>query len=214
MFSFFNKTKIGGDIGYYNLQEWWLSTFTEEERNYIEKTFCQLGSNINEHSLTKGKISFSSQSCAGFLQCLSGWFNNKEHREIAKKIIKKAYKEAIKGNDILDLHFTLYQIQEINYPDRDIDPNALNIVIKACEEQIKIAPLAIKAFKKEYPKQTLPSHGGYERLRIIYKKRGEFQKAIDLCKQAKKQGWSGCWDKQIEDLNRSLKRSDIGLSPR
>ena len=23
--------------------------------------------------------------------------------------------------------------------------------------------------------------------------------------QAKKQGWSGCWDKQIEDLNKSLR---------
>ena len=46
-------------------------------------------------------------------------------------------------------------------------------------------------------------HTGYEQLAIILEKQREYDEAIDLCKQAQKQTWSGEWDKRIE---RCLKR--------
>ncbi len=48
---FRNKPKITGTIGYFSLTEWWLSTFSEAERKYIEKKFRPLGG--SEESLTK-----------------------------------------------------------------------------------------------------------------------------------------------------------------
>lgn len=203
MFSLFNKSKpIEGEIGYYNLQDWWLTTFTQEERDHVEDIFRPLGADPTSKPLTEGKISSSSQKAAGLLSALAGWFYKPEDRYLAKKIIQKAYEEAIKGSNILDLHFTLQGMVEIYYRDRDTEPDALNKAIQACEEQIKIAPQASVAFKKQDFPDGLPAHTGYDQLRIIYKKQGEYQKAIALCEQAKKQGWNGDWDKKIEELKK------------
>lgn len=203
MFSLFNKSKpIEGEIGYYNLQDWWITTFTKEERNHIEDVFHPLGDDSKNKPLTEGKISSSSQKAAGLLSALAGWLYKSEDRCIAKKIIQKAYEEAIKGSDILDLHFTLQGMLEIYYRDRDTEPGALSKAVQACEKQIKIAPQAARGFLNKYPHQSLPSHAGYDQLRIIYKKQGKYQKAISLCEQAKKQGWNGDWDKKIEELKR------------
>lgn len=149
MFSLFNKSKpIEGEIGYCNLQDWWLTTFTQEERNHIEDVFNPLGGNSKTKPLTQGKISSSSQKAADLLHALAGWFNKPDDRYIAKKIIQKAYEEATKGSDILDLHFTLQTMMEIYYRDRDVEPDAFSKAIQACEEQISIAPQAVGAFKK------------------------------------------------------------------
>ena len=203
MFSLFSKSKsIEGEIGYYNLQDWWLTTFTQEERNHIEDVFHPLGGDPKTKPLTEGKISSSSQKAAGLLSALAGWFNKPDDRYLAKKIIQKAYEEATKGNDILDLHFTLQTMMEIYYRDRDTEPDALSKAIQACEEQISIAPQAVAEFKKQDFFDGLPSHAGYDQLRIIYKKQGEYLKAIALCEQARKQGWNGDWDKKIEELKK------------
>lgn len=198
MFNIFKKEKqIEGELGYYGLVDWWLTTFSEEERKHIEDVFHPLGANPGSKPLTEGKIDYSSQNAAGLLHSLAGWFNKPEDREIARKIIEKAEELAQNGKDILDSHFTLQQEIEIYYRDRDTDPTALGKAIKACEQQIKIAPEAAKAFLKEYPGQSLPAHVGYTQLAIILKKQGEYKKLIEVCEQAKKQGWSGDWDKRI-----------------
>ena len=188
MFNIFNKKrKISGEIGYYGLEEWWLTVFNNTERDHIEEVFQPMGGDSNSKPLTEGDLSYSSQSSAGLLHCLAGWFNKTGDREIAKKIIAKAYELALEGNNILDLHFTLLQKMEIYYRERDADPKALHIAIKACEDQIKIAPQAAKQFRKEYPK-----------------KQGKFNDVVQLCQQAKKQGWSGNWDSRISEARKKM----------
>ncbi|HEX6977634.1 MAG TPA: hypothetical protein VF185_04775 [Patescibacteria group bacterium] len=205
MFNISKKEKqIEGEIGYYSLVDWWLTTFTEEERSHIEEVFHPFGADPNSKPLTEGKIDYSSQNAAGLLHALAGWFNKPGDREIARKIIQKAEELAQKGTDVLDLHFTFQQEIEIYYRDRDTDPTALDKAIKACEEQIKIAPETAKAFLKEYPGQSLPAHVGYSQLAIILKKQGEYKKVIEVCEQAKKQRWSGDWDRRIEEARKKL----------
>ena len=82
------EPKIQGVIGYFGLSEWWLSAFSEEERNYIVKIFQPLGS--TGESLVKGNISFTSGRAIGLLSSLAGWFGKKEDRTIAYRILKKA----------------------------------------------------------------------------------------------------------------------------
>lgn len=203
MFGLFNgKSEIRGEIGYFKLQDWWLTCFTQEERDHIEEVFHPMGADPNSKPLTQGDISYTSQTAAGLLGSLAGWFNNPRDREIAKKIIQKADELAPESEDVLDHHFTLQQKMEIYYRERGTSPEAMETAIQACREQIAFAPQAAKAFQKEYPGETLPAHAGYSQLRIILEKQGKFDEAIELSEQAKAQGWSGAWDKMIETLNK------------
>ena len=46
IFNIFNKfksNKIGGDIAYYNLEEWWSNDFSEEERTIIREIYKPFG---------------------------------------------------------------------------------------------------------------------------------------------------------------------------
>lgn len=104
---FFGKKekRIGGDIGYYGLADWWLETFTEDERRYMEHTFQPMSVGVGggrSSSLTTGQILNSSQSACAFLGALAGWFNKPNDRYLAHKILDKA--EQIPGNT-LDKHF-------------------------------------------------------------------------------------------------------------
>lgn len=207
MFKLFHQQeKIEGAIAYYHLQDWWLHAFTQEERSHIESVFHPLGTDPKRKPLTEGKIEYSSQNAAGLLHALAGWFNNPQDRHIAHKIIEKANELAQSGSDALTLHFTLQQEIDIYYRERNNDPAALGKAIKACEEQIRIAPQAAQQFLQKYPIQRLPRHVGYSQLAIILKKQGNYQRVIELCEQAKKQGWAGDWDKRIAEANQKLDR--------
>lgn len=201
------KTKITGQIGFFNLQDWWESSFTQQERNHIEEIYHPMGSESNSKPLTEGELSGTSQTASGLLWALAGWFNNPQDREIAKKIIAKAEQMACVSGNILDIHFSLSQKIEIYYRERETTTDGLEKAIQACKEQIAIAPNVAKAFLKEYPQQPLPAHVGYRQLRIILEKQGNFDQAIKLCELAKQEGWADDWDKQILTLNKKKQKS-------
>lgn len=202
MFGISSKTEIKGDIGFFGLQDWWLSEFTKEERDRIEEVYQPMGYEPGSKPLTQRDITSTSQTAAGLLQALAGWFNNPRDREIAKKIIKKSEELAPAGGNVLDRHFTLSEKIVIYYRERETTPDGLEKATQACRDQIELAPEAIKAFLKEYPWQALPAHQGYRQLRIILEKQGKYDEAIKLCEQAKMQGWADDWDKMIDTLNK------------
>src|SRR5665647_1529813 len=118
---FFGKKdkKIGGDIGFYGLADWWLTTFTEEERRYMESVYQPMtagSSGGQTSSLTSGHILSSSQSVCGFLGTFAGWFHKADDRYLAYRIFDKA--EQVPGNT-LDKHFLYHQMIKTYYPDRD-----------------------------------------------------------------------------------------------
>ncbi len=96
----------------------------------------------------------------------------------------------------MDVHFLYGEKIKIFYRNRE-KPGGLNKSIEACKQQIAYASKAAKAFKKEF-NGSLPSHKGYEQLAIIFEKQKEYQSAIEICKQAESQGWSGEWKKRIQ----------------
>jgi len=197
MFNLFkSQKKIGGEIAYFNLTDWWLKTFSEQERDYIVKTFRPLGGSGD--ALISGEIQYNSGSAVSLLANLAGWFKNVKDREIGYKLLDKAEKLIIDDTEILDIHFFYHNKIEFYYRFRDIDQESLNIAIEACRKQIELSPRAILAFKKEYENEKLPAHTGYEQLAIILEKQEKYNEAIDLCKQAQKQAWNGEWNKRIE----------------
>lgn len=203
LLSFFSKPKkTKGLIGYFGLESWWLSEFTEDERRHIIATFQPLGSSGD--SLTSGDISYTSQTAVGLLHNLAGWFSKKKDRPIAHKLLGKAEELSETEGSVLDAHFLYGQKLEIYYKDRDI-PGYLEKAIEACNQQIAIGERAAKAFRKEYKDSPLPSHKGYQQLAIILEKQGKFDGTIELCRKAEKQGWAGDWAKRIE---RCRKKAD------
>lgn len=203
-----NTSKIEGDIGYFGLEEWWLSEFTEEERKHIENTYHPFGLPPDSKPLTEGEITSTSMTAAGLLNCLAGWFNNPEYRHIARKMLKKA-QELNKGTvglkNVLDEHFTLSEMIPVYYRDRE-KTGMLEKTIDACKQQIALAPQAARSFLAEYPNQPLPSHRGYEQLVIVLDKQGSLEEAIQLCEQAKVEGWAGDWDNRITRYKKKLEK--------
>ncbi len=205
LFSFFSKTKrIKGLIGYFGLEDWWLSEFSDDERRHIVETFQPLGSSGD--SLTSGDISYTSQTGVGLLQNLSGWFGKEKDRYIAYKLLAEAEELSKTEGSILDAHFLYGQKLAIYYKDRD-EPGGLENAIEACKQQISIGKEAAEAFLKEYKESPLPSHKGYQQLAIILEKQGKFDEAIKLCKQADEQGWAGDWEKRVERYRKKVTKA-------
>jgi hypothetical protein len=167
-----------GLIGYYNLTDWWLSTFTAEERNEIQ---ARPGSTTGraESSLMSVGIAFIQSKDFG----------------IAERLIAKATE--VGGASILDRHFDYEQMAQAYYRHRNDDPEALAPAIDACEKQILLGPEAAKAFLAEYPEDFLPAHHGFQQLAIIQEREKNYTEAIRLCREAMAQGWGGDWEKRI-----------------
>lgn len=200
------KSKTGGYIGYFGLDNWWLSEFSDDGRKLMENLYHPMGKDPNEKSLTEGVITYTSLTASNFLNGLSSWFTGPEHRDLARKILKKA--EEINRTEtgiksVLDEHFNLSETIPVYYRDRE-KPGMLDKAMDACKKQIELAPLAARQFLKEYPGQPLPTHRGYEQLVIILAKEGKYGEAVELCQQAKKQGWAGDWENRIDRYQRSL----------
>src|SRR5680860_1917116 len=66
-------SRVQGSFGYFDLGDWWLDTFTPEERRYIEEKHKPVGGS-GGNSLTQGTIGRTSQTAAGLLVGLSSWF--------------------------------------------------------------------------------------------------------------------------------------------
>lgn len=202
MFNLFKK-KPGGSLKYYGLWDWWISTFSEKEREIITSTFQPLGA--AENPLTEGEASYSSRSAVSLLSSLARWFKNEDQRTLAYKILEKADELADKAS-VLDQHF-LYQVKiEVYYRFRDIDDFALSRAKEGCKQQIALSPEAAKAFKDEYGDQVLPSHVGFKQLAIIKDKEGDWAGAIEVCERALNEGWDGDWGRRIERYEKKMNK--------
>lgn len=201
------EEQVGGTIAYHGLQNWWLSTFTSQERQYMEQAFEKVG---HEH-FTKGKPPMShSLTAAGYLNAMLSHFPTKRDSIIAARILDKAEELSLSGSRILDLHFAYMYGININYRNRDTDEKALDKAIEYCEKQISIAKETAVAFL-EMRSSGLPIHTGFKQLAIIREKQGDLEEAIALCEEAKRHGWGQGmtrgpedWDKRIERYKKRL----------
>ena len=102
------QSKIEGYIGYFGLEAWWLSEFTDAERDYIEQ---------RHQPLTQGQVWGTSRTAAGMLSDLASWFGSPEDRHIARHLLEKA--ESLRESSVEDRHFVYQGLIETYYRDRD-----------------------------------------------------------------------------------------------
>lgn len=120
------------------------------------------------------------------------WWNsklqNKHYRNLEK--INKLYKIA----NALDDKYSVQMTQCIN----------------ACKEDIEIAPAFVQLCIS--CNEPIPvEYGSFKRLAIIYDKRKEYNKAIDICTQALYLGFTNNGD-MYNRLSRLLKKSNGGVT--
>ena len=194
----FRRKQESGAIDHYGLTDWWLATFSAEERDYINSRYRPMGTSGGQLVGASAPADARSRAQAGwFLGILAGWFRSREDRDIALRILAKAEEASGVSGSVTDRHFAYQGLIQTHYRDRDARPGALDDAIVACQNQIAIAPKVAAAMRREYRGAALPRHVGFDQLVVIRAKQGDYAEAVRLCQEADRQGWRGDWGKRI-----------------
>lgn len=193
--------KIGGDIAYHKLEDWWMNEFSEEEREHIRETYKPFGAE-EEFAIDKGEILESSASRVHFLCFAIGGYTSYENFNIGRKFLEKAERLIGEESDIINVHFVYHYGIELYYSNRDKIEGALDGAIEYCKKQISISEEVKKAYLSK--EKLLPNHRGFKQLAIIYEKQGELEKAMEVTRLALKQGWNEDSERRFQRLEKKL----------
>lgn len=198
--------KNRGYLGYFGLFDWWMESFTTEERFYISDLHSRTPTlSIGEGSISiaSGDLFKTSQDIVSFLDSLVALFTDKGDIELAEKVIQKAEMVADYSKNLISRHFCYSRCGITYYKARNVDTVYYEKAQYFFQKQIDIHLLVFKAFKKELG--VIPSHGGFNQMAIILEKEKRYIDAIQLCITAKNTGWPGDWDKRIIKLEAKIK---------
>jgi hypothetical protein len=171
--------QVKGKIEYYDLENWWLTTFTEAEREYVDNRYQPM--NQSPHTLTQGNYAKRDGEiidAALFLNGLATWFRNKNDSSIQKRIHNKIdelgkHKPIEKPGYINGRHFVTYvndvkEIKKVGNLD-DAEKLLLRIIV------------VMEKLSKENNEGVGPWY--YEELAKIYRKRREYDKEVTILKR-------------------------------
>jgi hypothetical protein len=197
--------KNGGELGYFGLSEWWFSAFSLAERERMESAFRTPDLPRGARPLTRDRGLLAFQTTAGLLTTLAERLTEKlEDRSLACRILAKAEERATAEKDILGLHVIYHQMIRLHNRWREQCADAMDLLFAACHKQIQLAPQAAQALRVKSPSEPLPAHLGYQLAATMLELQGAYEQALELCRQAKAQGWTGNWSWRIQRLARQL----------
>ncbi len=198
-------------MGYFGLGGWWSSAFTRVERDHIEASFHPPGLPAGAKPLTTGRGGSNYHSAAILLTALAACLRDQpQDRHLALKVLAKAEERARAEDDVIGLHLVYQEMIRLHSKCRDHFPDALNLIFGACHKQVAMSEAAAQAFHDLRPHEALPAHLGYLTLAVLLEQEGSYRKAIELCKQARDQGWSGNWTWRIGSLAKRRDEQDLG----
>jgi hypothetical protein len=212
-----SREAVAGDIAAMGLQDWWFSTFSEPDREWMADTFMPLRIAADPSTATAHVISIERPLVDGsgcgaqrgafkHLSLLATWFSRPGYAHLALAFLEKSMEFIDSDTPILDRHFALADHCKVFYRWRDSVPGAFENAIKACEMCIDIHEQAAVEAKEFFG--MVPSHACFRQLRIIEEKRGNLDRAIALCEQAKAGGWADDWDKDIARLTKKKAKAE------
>lgn len=179
------------------LRHWWNHELSEEDRRLIRKHFDPFGASGDD--VIKGLIRGADSRPASTLSGIAGHLKAAKKYDLGRRVAEKAV-EVGKDEDLTDLHFAYQALIEVCYKERD-KKEQLQRAINACQGQVEIAPQVASEMRGEFP-NGLPAHRGFQQLAIIYEKQERYEDAIDVAREAKRQGWSGGWDNRVSRLEK------------
>lgn len=187
---------MAGYISFFNLDDWFTSTFSKEEQIFMNEKYAIGGIGSTPLFFGEDAIGYNGTP-AYFLASLSDWFNTKALYPICLRIIRKTEELFEEDQETAeDKHFYFLHLIKFYYKNRDINNN-LDKSIIYCKKQRAISSEAAKMMMNNpmLSMINLPNHTGFEKLAIIEKKNKNWENVIRICKQAKQEKWSGEWDK-------------------
>lgn len=157
--------------------------------------------------LVEGFSSRTPDEAASHLSMLATWFSKPGGENLAIKVAQKSIELIDDSLHPLDRHFMFANHCAVFYRWRDSVPGALDAAIDACQRGIAIQAEAAVEAKAEFG--TIPAHACYRQLRIIEEKRGDYDRAIALCQEARDGGWADDWDHHIARLQKRKEKAIV-----
>jgi hypothetical protein len=204
--------EVEGELGYFGLGAWWSAVFTKAEQDYIEASFHPPGLPAGAKPLTTGRGQSNFRSAPILLTILAGCLRNvPQERHLASTVLAKAEERARAEDDVIGLHFVYQEMIHLHSKWRDYSLDGLDLTFGACHKQVAMSEAAAQAFRDLRPQEALPMHLGYQTMAVLLEKEGSYTKAIEICRQARDQGWSGNWTWRIGSLARKRDEQDCGV---
>jgi hypothetical protein len=199
------RSQATGELGYFGLTGWWLSSFSAAEREYMEAAFHTCALPANSRPLTRDRGCTAFQTAAALLTVLADRLGEKPRdRDLASRVLAKAEQRAIAEDDVLGLHYVYHQVIRLHSRWKETFPDARDLAFAASHKQIRLAPRAAATLRQMHPHEPLPTHLGYLAASTMLEQEGALEAAIELCRQAQSGGWGGNWPWRIQQLNRKL----------
>lgn len=139
--------RLKGMVGYYRLSDWFLATFSPEERAGMQKLY-RAGYDDPRVTLTTGDIGEAppAETVLRFIGSLAQAFE--DFPAITQRILRKGIETIAPATDIIDIHFFYGVVAKTAYRHRDKVNGALETAMDFCNKQIQIAPMVMDAFRR------------------------------------------------------------------
>jgi hypothetical protein len=195
--------EIGGELGYFGLGDWWLSTFSTKQRRHMEALFQGPEMPAGARPLTRDRGLLGVQTAAGLLVLLADKLSSQvQDRPLACCVLAEAEGRATAAKDLLGLHFVYQQVIRLHLRWKGEFRDSLDLAFAACYKQMRISPQVLEILRDRYPGKPLPAHLGYLHAASILEQQGRHTPALDVCRQAQSEGWSGDWSLRIQRMAR------------
>ncbi|WP_311271034.1 hypothetical protein [Sphingobium sp. WCS2017Hpa-17] len=194
--------------------DWWLTSFDGDDRNLMVSMYSPLTLNVSitnstvangANPLIDHMAGLTRETAFYRLSSIATWYSRPGYSHWAISFAKKAMGYAEYSTPILDRHFGLHNQCVVTYRWRDSVDGAFQAAVEACEASVSIHEQA--AVEAAAAFGQVPAHHCFQQLRIIEEKRGNYERAIQLCEMAKRGSWAGDWDKDIARLSRKKDKS-------
>ncbi|PZA07763.1 MULTISPECIES: hypothetical protein [unclassified Meiothermus] len=122
--------------------------------------------------------------------------------------LELAKRAAQTASGVLERHFALMDLMELQYKHRD-RPGMLEAALGTARSMVAIAPQVREAMRRKYGRggATGVRHPGFERLVIVLEKQGQLEEALSFSIEARRQRWHGDWTERIERLRAKLEKA-------
>lgn len=196
------KSKVKGYVKYFDLEDFWLNSLSEEQRNEIKQTYS-MGLNTNPDAIDKEDILSASMKSYDFLMLMSECISDAEKKQF---LINWAIKEVEKSSDVIDHHYMYLrawkQYKHLIKSDQSLYTSFIEILKKDCEIHDEFNRKYYRRYK------ILPTYPSFKELALAYERLGRIEEAIEISQMAlkKKVNEKTSFERRIAKLEKKLKK--------